>query len=281
MRRLVSLGVPLLLMQAALAAPRRKEFEAHKKKAQVHYELAEYSQAIEEYKAAYAISQESWILYNIAQAYRLSHDCALAARFYKNYVAAVRKGKDPAPERTRHAREQLPLMEKCAAETRPPPAGESAPPPTAPAPAQAASASAPDSGPGGAIPTTSEPTPEPDAVDATAGRWKKIAGLSLLGGGAVAVGLGVYFNVRLLGKEHDLEDRFSSIDPMFWTPEAQALEDDMKRQKTRAQIAYGIGGALLAGGAVLSYLGFTESAPEAVALTPLPGGAAVHATLRF
>ena len=282
MRRWISLFLVLGFATPALAQ-HGKEFEEHKKKATIHYELAEYDKAIEEYKAAYAISQESWILYNIAQAYRLAGNCALAARFYKNYVTAVAKGKDPAPERTKHAHEQLPKMEKCAAEQ---PSPANATPTTPPSPPEEVKKDPSNT----ALP---EPTPEEPGdpgptIEPTAGedkpapgRWKRITGLSLVGGGAVLVGAGIVFNLQALDKEKALEERFSSMQPETWDAEAQALQDDMDTLKTRAVVFYVIGGACLAAGGVLSYLGFTETSSETVAVTPLPGGGMIATSFQF
>jgi len=51
-----------------------------------HYNLAEYPQAIEKYRAAYALVPEPTLLFNIAQSYRLAGDFRLARTFYKNYL---------------------------------------------------------------------------------------------------------------------------------------------------------------------------------------------------
>lgn len=50
-----------------------------------HYNLAEYPQAIEKYRAAYALVPEPTLLFNIAQSYRLAGDFRMARTFYKNY----------------------------------------------------------------------------------------------------------------------------------------------------------------------------------------------------
>jgi hypothetical protein len=285
LRRVISLGLLLVLGRPVLAAG-SKEFDEHKKKAQIHYELAEYGKAIDEYKAAYAISQESWILYNIAQAYRLSHDCQLAARFYKNYVVAVQKGKDPAPERTKHAQEQLPLMEKCAAEKASAPAttppGPSTPDDRGPAGEPSPSSTPSDGTTEPTAPAAAGTIPEgPSEGQPRPGRWKRISGLSLLGAAVVAAGVGVVFNLQARDKEQALDEKFSPENPMPWTAEDEALKKDMEREKTRAVVLYLVGGACLAGGGVLTYLGFTERAPEAIAVMPLQGGAEIAASFRF
>ena len=50
-----------------------------------HFNVAEYPQAIDSWKQAYLISKKPLLLFNIAQAYRLSGDCKQAMTFYENY----------------------------------------------------------------------------------------------------------------------------------------------------------------------------------------------------
>src|SRR5262245_38218137 len=52
------------------------------------YNLADYDQAIDLFKRAYLLSEAPELLFNVAQAYRLKGDgfCALALRFYRNYL---------------------------------------------------------------------------------------------------------------------------------------------------------------------------------------------------
>ena len=53
-----------------------------------HYQVAEYTQAIDAWKEAYLISKKPLLLFNIGQAYRLSGDCTQAITFYDNYTEA-------------------------------------------------------------------------------------------------------------------------------------------------------------------------------------------------
>src|SRR6266508_1881615 len=51
-----------------------------------HYNLGEFDAAIGEFKAAYALTSEPGLLFNIAQAYRLKEDYKQALYFYKTYL---------------------------------------------------------------------------------------------------------------------------------------------------------------------------------------------------
>ncbi len=66
---------------AATAAAR-----AHYDKAIAHYDLAEYDAAIAEFKQAYELAREPGLLFNIAQAYRLSKRYEQALHFYRTYL---------------------------------------------------------------------------------------------------------------------------------------------------------------------------------------------------
>src|SRR5712672_1848725 len=49
-----------------------------------HFDIGEYAQAIASWKQSYLRSSAPLLLFNIAQAYRLSGNCAQANRFYLN-----------------------------------------------------------------------------------------------------------------------------------------------------------------------------------------------------
>src|SRR5688500_956745 len=50
-----------------------------------HYNLAEYDAAIAAWKQSYVLSKAPLLLFNIAQAHRLSGNCAKANTFYASY----------------------------------------------------------------------------------------------------------------------------------------------------------------------------------------------------
>src|SRR4030095_809994 len=53
------------------------------------YDLGEFTKAAEAYRAAYKITRDPVLLYNIAQSYRLTNDLGQAAFFYKSYLRNV------------------------------------------------------------------------------------------------------------------------------------------------------------------------------------------------
>jgi tetratricopeptide (TPR) repeat protein len=78
-------------------------------RAQVHYDLGEYRQAIADYEDAYRIARTPGFLYNLAQSYRLAGDCASASSMYRNYLRLAPR----SPYRAL-AREHIANLEDCA-----------------------------------------------------------------------------------------------------------------------------------------------------------------------
>jgi len=78
----------VLLLAGCSVAHARNEAEARKHYTQgmTKYDLAEYDEAIAEFKRAYELTHEAGLLFNIAQAYRLKKDPALALSFYESFL---------------------------------------------------------------------------------------------------------------------------------------------------------------------------------------------------
>ena len=85
--------LPLVPVARAQEVPRSQLSEAQKQKTKEHYEKAtrlynvgKYQEAIAEYEAAYLVSADPVMLFNIAQCHRLNNQPDEAVRFYKNYL---------------------------------------------------------------------------------------------------------------------------------------------------------------------------------------------------
>src|SRR5437870_971620 len=84
-----SSGLALLLIAALAPAPASADKEKAKelfKKGMTQYKLDHYDEAIQSFEAAYAEEPSPVFLYNIAQAYRLSHRPKQAIEFYRKYL---------------------------------------------------------------------------------------------------------------------------------------------------------------------------------------------------
>jgi len=82
------------LATVAHAQPSAEDLYAEGKAA---YDKADYATAITRWEASYALSDEVGLLFNLAQARRLSGDCAGALATYRRFVAA-----DPDPATDQH-----------------------------------------------------------------------------------------------------------------------------------------------------------------------------------
>jgi tetratricopeptide (TPR) repeat protein len=90
----MALVASVLVARAALAAPPpTPEAQAEAKRLYEEgtnaYNLSEYKEAIEKYRAAFKLVPKPFFLYNIAQAYRLNGDLKPAEQFYKNFLNAL------------------------------------------------------------------------------------------------------------------------------------------------------------------------------------------------
>ncbi|MBA3458199.1 MAG: hypothetical protein H0T42_34275 [Deltaproteobacteria bacterium] len=86
----------------------------------------------------------------------------------------------------------------------------------------------------------------------------------LLGAGLIVGGLGVFWHLDSRSAADDVSA--SKFTGEAWTAEDRAVADRGDRSKTRATIAYGIGGALLVGAAIAFIL--TDPPSETVVITP-------------
>jgi hypothetical protein len=105
-----------------------------------------------------------------------------------------------------------------------------------------------------------ERTPEP--APSAPGSGLRIAGITTLAVGAAALAGGLAMNLKHNGMIDDLQGGY---DP--------GEHDTSKRYKTLAIVGYAAGGACLAGGAILYYLGWRAGRVSASAV-PVAGGAA-------
>jgi hypothetical protein len=83
-------------------------------------------------------------------------------------------------------------------------------------------------------------------------RMERIAGLTLGGIGVVALGVGIYFGVAAL----NAQDRLSGT--AIWSPASQQTWDAGHDDSLAATSLFVVGGTAVAGGALLTILGFRK-----------------------
>ena len=241
-----------------------------------HYDLAEYDQAIELFKQAYALSHRPTLLYNIAQAYRLKNDCEQALQVYKNYLRVDPNSPFRAKVETRIAE-----METCVKDPSRKPVGT-----------EAIQKDQNGGAAGGDKSHETRPRPDvippgggggPGAGEATrGGSTKKLIGLITAGVGVAAIGTGVYFSLQASDKADQVAAACPTSAPCDWNDELAGLQSDGQDAQRNAIILYSVGGAAVAGGVVLYLLGAHEAAaaPQ-LSFAPQRGGGSVAAAWTF
>jgi hypothetical protein len=262
-----------------------------------HFDIGEYAQAIASWKQSYLRSSAPLLLFNIAQAYRLSGNCAQANRFYLNYRRVEK-----------HPRNQAELdkaMARCAgvepatgdAAGEPPPASTagsaglpaagSADTTTSPlAGAQLATATAPSAPateprpappPSGAAaaPSTGAPAnrvvasppaaPERPATEPSAGRGWRITGIAT--GAAVVVALGAA-GLYALAAKHDSDAVSGSRTGTPYNGELVSTDGNGRTAASRGRVLTGLGVALAVAGGAMWYIGQRQGARLDVAIAP-------------
>jgi hypothetical protein len=236
--KIVSVIIALTIVARADSAPTAEDlYQA----GQVAYDRGDYSTAITSWRAAYALSSASGLLFNIAQAQRLADDCIGALSTYRRFVTT-----DPTSDR-RGLVEDLAreLALKC--DERPAPSPQHLQPP---------------------IDRSHE------YEDSRSSRAVKITGITIAGAGAasIAIGLGLGLHAQSIGGE---VTRACAVSCDWAT---QKEKDAAGRRD--AAIGYALDGVGIAGiltGAATYYSGhyFRHRRSVSVSSRPLDRGALV------
>lgn len=231
-----------------------------------HFDIGEYAQAIASWKQSYLRSNAPLLLFNIAQAYRLSNDCAQANRFYLNY-----RRSEPHPK---NQAELDKAMAKCAGVE--PATGDAAPsgPTTSPAspttgtPPATPTVTVPDTAASG----TAASSPASSGVDHVAqqpsnrggGLW--IAGLVTGTVGAAALVVGGVYAISAMQDSNTISGASAGTE---YAGEVASADRNGKAAASRARVLLGAGAALAVAGGALWYVGHRQgNARVDVAIIP-------------
>jgi tetratricopeptide (TPR) repeat protein len=252
---------------AAAADGKKAEAEVHYEQGKAYYKAGAFDLAIQEFLAGYKLDPRPGVLFNIARGYEELKDKPHAIEYYKKYVdqgagAAAsteararmvvlerqikedeerKKAEEAERERQRQQALNPPPAMPAPEETKAPAA-----PPAAPAPTASGS-----TGPEGAVAVSATPAASPETA-----RTLKIAGIAAGGAGVVLAGVGGFFAWRASSLKSDIN---ADIAKNQYTKDDLAKDGDMKTANTLAVISFIAGGAALAGGAVLYYLGWSQT----------------------
>jgi tetratricopeptide (TPR) repeat protein len=241
-----ALSVPPAAEPTALRPANVIEAEQLAAQAFEAYERKEYDRAIELYEKALAAASSADILYNIARVYDVGlNDGPRATEYYRRYLA---EPKTPAPRRQ--------LAEQRIAALRPPPL--IAPIETDPA-ATIADTALPQHG--------------------SSWTWRETSALALAGSGVIALGIGAGFGISA-ASQSDTWKRDCDGNVCQTQSGVNAAHTAADRARV-ATIALAAGGALLAGGAAIWWLGPRREQSPRVALQVVPTGAAAQIGCSF
>lgn len=287
---ILALSCAVAVPAAAQPAPAKtadEHYEASKKL----YNIEKYDEAIAELKKAYELSPDPAYLFNIGQAMRKKNDCAGALDYYRKYLRD-----SPTASNKTKVEQWMTEMEACAktqpkvvdtrpvdpkpveikpvvkpVETRPvdtkPVEPKPVVKPVEPKPAHKTTAM-----------VVTDPRQVDDPVPGDRKRTLRIAGLATAGVGAGVLVFGTAMALSARGIASDISSECAvGCDWVVVEP-----RDDKGRQRaTISKIAFGVGGAVVAGGAVMYLLGRATGKEARVAVVPADGGGLVLTGGRF
>ena len=242
-----------------------------------HYNVAEYSQAIDAWKESYLISKKPLLLFNIGQAYRLSGDCTSALTFYDNYQEAepTPKNQDELDQaiaacKDKPADKPPAVTTTTTATTTPQPTetkpAETKPTETKPTETTPVETTPVETKPVEVTPVEPQHQPPPPPPAASGGHRKLAIGLTVAGG--VLEAGAVFFALDSRSKSNAVQNATT------WDQHTKDLQSAGQRDN---KLAWGLGiagGAALVTGVVLIVTG-GHSAETGVAIAPTRDGAQV------
>jgi tetratricopeptide (TPR) repeat protein len=247
------------------------------------FDLGLYDEAISEYMAAYKAKDDPALLYNIAQSHRLAGRPQEAIRFYKMFMAKLPRAQNRDEVEAKVAELQKLIEQQKRTQTMPP--DQVKPLGSEPAHAETPTATTAPSQPT-PTPPAAEPSPEaapppeaqpaPAAVDLSAGRTKKIAGLALAGAGIVLAAAGA----ALEGIAKSDSDALSAADRSggVYDPSKQHEGETFN---TVGAVLIGVGAAAAITGGVLAILGFREAKAARAQVVPTVSPKVAGVSLRL
>jgi tetratricopeptide (TPR) repeat protein len=225
-------------------------------KGRTYHDEGDYAHAIVAFKEAYVLAPSPGLLFNLAQAYRLSGDCDNAAWMYRRFLDT-----NPQPAARSLAEGHLSTVDKCRhakLELSITPAALDARVPAPPF--------------GDSLEVHNGPT------DVHVNRKKQVGTYLVIGGGA-ALAVAGYFALDAHAASNDVEEAYKR--GAKWK-DIQSIDERGQRSSTLAGV-FGVAGLAAAGtGGVLYYLGYRdEHATRRIAVMPDAHGARFSVSWKF
>ncbi|MEO8842571.1 MAG: hypothetical protein ABI591_15790 [Kofleriaceae bacterium] len=217
-----------------------------------------FAEALEAYKAAYVLAPSPGLLFNLAQAYRLTGDCDDAAWMYHRFLDT-----DPRDDLRALVDDHLAKLQACVhigfrtqLDT-----------PSVPPPGTLERQMMP-----------SQPARTEQVEPVNDGQRDERIGTYVMIGGAAALAVGTVFALEAHAASNDVADAYRGG---ARNPDLRSIDDRGQRDATIATVAGITGGAALITGAVLYEIGRRDDRAQHVAVVPHRDGGEVRIAWRF
>ena len=266
-----SLAIAITICAAARSASAEPDFEHAKqlyKAAEEAMDAGHYTEAVDDYGAAYDITRDAVLFYKIGAANQKAGKCAVALTYFGRYLKEAR----PSEKYQQLTRDRI---AECSAATSPPPSNDT---PPAPNPSTL-EPTPPTPAPPPADPVL--PPPAPHHAHGSTSAW-------LLVGGAIAFAtVGAVLAYSAKSSENDITDLYVGLGGVAPTYDATTqkryndLVDEGHRYQYLSWASFGIAGGAAIAAAVLFVTGHHDDKEAVIAPTASRSGAGVSATWRF
>jgi tetratricopeptide (TPR) repeat protein len=239
----------LIALGAATAhADSRDEAKKHFQAGKRHHDAGEWDAALDDYLHAYQLDPSPAFLFNIGQVYRLKGAPEKALDYYQRYLEAAPHAQGSEEARAFAAKLKAELDAEAAA--RQAQAAEAA---RAQADEQRRSEEAQQQ-----VLEADRNAAEVARANAAEARRKaerrlRYAGIASAAAGAVGIALGIKFGLEARDLQNEVTD--PSLRTSGWTTALDQAASDGQSKNLAMEISIGVGAALVAGGAILIYLG--------------------------
>jgi tetratricopeptide (TPR) repeat protein len=222
----------------------RKHFQAGKR----HHDAGEWDAALDEYLRAYQLDPSPAFLFNIGQIYRLEGDREKALDYYQRYLEAAPHAQGSEEARTFAAKLKSELEAEAAARR-----AHEAEVARAQAEAQRRVEEARQEKL--EIDRNAAVAAQDNAAQARrkAERRLRYAGIASAAAGAIGIALGVKFGIDARDLQSEVTN--PSLRQTGWTTALDQAASEGQSRNLAMEISIGVGGALIVGGAVLTFLG--------------------------
>lgn len=285
MPRLLALMLSVLVLASGVveARPRTdpklaREAKKHVKAGLKLAKRGKLDKAIEELQVAYSLDPVPLVLFHIAEAHNSKKEYKEALYYYRQYAK-----EEPKAARKRGVPAIIDALAAMVDETPAPAPGDEAAAKEPPAESGAASAAPPPAAPAEPPPPAAEPGPDLTArapAESGGGGGLRVSAYIAAGAGVVLLGAGGYYAWVARDRASELSDLFGEEGGQ-WSQAYQDTWDEGESARTRAIWLSAAGGAALATGAVLYYLGRRDDGAVEVSAAPRSGGGEVMARWAF